>query len=193
MIASPYLVSVNRLSGEKCPADLTLLLTKGEDLLFDLGVEVNGEASWQPWADKGYLTENDLRNPDIAANVQAIDDVFQCIDFVARLEDELYIGYWRGPQRRSIQDSPLVSYDSEGQFALCGARFVEALVSTIFDQDLREKFCASCSEIGVALSFESLDDIVIPAVDPTPEKYHSELYSKYKQAKPSNETDSREQ
>ena len=174
------LVALNRFGGANCPDDLHILLTDGIELLKDLNVEVSGDPSWKPWADKSYLTESDLANPDIAANVRAIDDTFRHIDFFARTDDETFIGYWRGPQREPIRSSPLVSYDSEGQFALCGSRFVEALFSVIFDDEALARFRASCSELGIVLSFDSLDDIISPALKPDPMEYHLARYYAYK-------------
>lgn len=50
-----------------------------------------------PWSDKSYLTEADLRNPDIVGNVRAIDEVCEMVSFVAETDGGELIGYWRGP------------------------------------------------------------------------------------------------
>lgn len=182
MKALPELVSLNRLGGAPCPDDLRILLTDGIELLQALGVEVNGDASRKPWADKSYLTESDLADPDIAANVRAIDDTFEHINFVARMEDEIYIGYWRGPQQAPLEVCPLVSYDSEGQFHLCGGRFVEAFFFVSFDDVGLEDFRSGCRELGIELPFESIDDIATPVIDPDPKTFHLARYYEYKGA-----------
>jgi hypothetical protein len=64
---------------------------RGIELLRDLGVEVSGDVSWKPWADKSYLTESDLADPDIAANVRAIADTFEHINFFARTDDGILV------------------------------------------------------------------------------------------------------
>lgn len=171
-------VTLNRLNGATCPEDLRILLTDGIDLLNSLGVKVSGDVIWEPWADKSYLTAEDLADPDIAANVRAIDDTFAHINFVAQTDDDVCIGYWRGPNRTPIESSPLVSYDTEGQFRLCGGRFVEALFFEIGDDDFRE----ACRKIGIDLPFKSLDDIVIPATDPDPRTFHLGRYHAHKGA-----------
>ena len=173
-------VTANRLGGAPCPDDLRILLSDGFELLDSLGLEVSGDAVWRPWADKSYLTKSDLADPNIAANVQAIDDTFEHIDFVARTEEDICIGYWRGPQKVPLQSSPLVSYDTEGQFRLCGGRFVESLFFVLDDDEALEQFRRACSQFGIALSFESIDDIVIPFVEPTPDAFHLARYHAYK-------------
>lgn len=175
-------VTVNRLGGAPCPDDLRILLTDGIGLLHDLGVEISGDVSWQPWADKSYLTASDYANPEIAANVRAIDDTFEHINFVARTDDGICIGYWRGPGRAPLADCPLVSYDTEGQFHLCGGRFVESLFFTLCDNEALEAFRDACREFGIDLSFDSLDDIVIPSVGPTPDAFHLARYNAHKRA-----------
>ena len=173
-------VTANRLGGEPCPDDLRVLLSEGIGLLNSLGLDVSGDAAWQPWADKSYLTESDLADPDIAANVKAIDDTFAHINFVARTEEDICIGYWRGPQRVPLQGSPLVSYDTEGQFRLCGSRFVEAPFFVLYDDEALEQLRWSCRQLGIALPFESIDDIVIPSVDPAPDAFHLARYHAHK-------------
>lgn len=173
-------VTVNRLGGEPCPEDLRVLLTEGNDLLHDLNIEVSGDAIWQPWADKSYLTASDLADPDIAANVRAIDDTFEHINFIARTEDDAYIGYWRGPHRAPLANSPLVSYDTEGQFRLCGGTFAESLFVVIPDDEALEQFREGCLQLGIALSFESRDDMSIPSPDPTPDAFHLARYNAHK-------------
>ncbi|CAN5915233.1 hypothetical protein BH11VER1_BH11VER1_17860 [soil metagenome] len=175
-------VTANRLGGDSCPDDLRILLTDGIDLLHGLDIELSGDLSWQPWADKSYLTASDLADPDIAANVRAIDDTFKHINFVARTEDDICIGYWRGPHQAPLAISPLVSYDTEGQFRLCGGRFAESLFFLLSDDEALEQFRDSCLDLGIVLSFESLDDIAIPSLDPTPEAFHLARYNAHKVA-----------
>lgn len=175
-------VTANRLRGDACPDDLRILLTEGIGLLQDLNVEVSGDPSWKPWADKSYLTESDLADPDISANVRAIDDTFEHIDFFARTEDDTCIGYWRSARKLPLGDSPLVSYDTEGQFRLCGSRFVEALFFVIYDDEALERFREACREFGIILSFDTLDDIPMSVVEPSLGAFHLARYNAHKRA-----------
>ena len=182
MKSLPELVSLYRLRGAACPDDLRILLIDGIELLRNFYIEVDGDETWKPWTDKSYLTPTDLADPDIAANVRAIDDTFEHIDFVARTEEDIYIGYWRGPERVPIERSPLVSYDTEGQFRLCGSRFVESLFFVINDEEALDTFREDCRRLGIILGFESIDDITIPVVDPDPKSFHLARYYAYKVA-----------
>ena len=175
-------VSKYRLAGEPCPRDLEILITGCGALLQELGIEINGDESWAPWADKSYLSESDFRDPDIVANVKAIDDTFRFIRFVARADDSECIGYWCGPEGRPVAESPLVYYDTEGQFRLCGGRFVEAIFFISYDEESLSRLRMICASLGVQLDFKTIDDIVIPATNVTPDKFHLERYAAHKGA-----------
>ena len=114
---------------------MNILLDNLAEFVRRTGVELNWKKDWAPWSDTSYLSADDLANPDIAANVKAIAEVCDLIAFVGSDEDGNYFGYWRGPKRESITASPIVRFDSEGQFNLCaGSTFAEAiLVSQTFD------------------------------------------------------------
>lgn len=175
-------VSEYRLGGQPCPKDLDVLISHCRPLLDDLGIEISGDPAWAPWADKSYLTEADYRNPDIAANVKAIDDTFALTRFVARTENGECIGYWGGPEGCQVADGPVVYYDTEGQFRLCGARFIEALFFVLYGDDGLEKLRLAAAGLGVPLEFETIDDITIPQASCSPEAFHLERYHKHKNA-----------
>jgi hypothetical protein len=175
-------VSKYRLRGEPCPKDLEILIRRGASLLEEMGIEIGGDPTWAPWADKSYLTEADYRDPDIAANVKALDDTFAFVRFVARTDQGECIGYWCGPENRAVGDSPVVYYDTEGQFRLCGTRFVEALFFVMYGDDMLNRVRTVCSDLGIPLGFDSIDDIVIPEGIVSPESYHQERYQKHKHA-----------
>jgi hypothetical protein len=182
MTISASQFSKARLGGTPCPPDIALLLANCSDVLSDAGVEISTESAWAPWADKSYLTEADLKNRDIAANVKAIDDTFAHITFLARTDEGECIGVWRGPEGRPIESSPVVSYDTEGQFQLCGGRFVESLFFLIHDEDALATIRTVFAKAGSPLSFASIDDIEIPSVPCTPEAYHLSRYKAYQEA-----------
>lgn len=175
------LVSKHRLGGEPCPKDLEILITHGSDLLEELGIEINGDPSWAPWTDKSYLTAADYQDPDIAANVKAIDETFAMIRFAARTDQGEFIGYWSGPEGRTAAAGPLVYYDTEGQFRLCGARFIEALFFVSYDEELLARLKHTVAGHGVPLAFESIDEIAIPQANCTPDEFHQERYRKLKE------------
>ncbi len=78
-----------------------------------------------------YLNENDYSNLDIMANIDAINDVFELIIFVAEGEDQQIYGYWQ-PDREPISIAPIVKFDNEGQFQLLrGMNLTEAILGDL--------------------------------------------------------------
>lgn len=131
--------------------------------------------------DNSYLTEDDLANPDISANVQAIEDTFRLITWIAQTSDTAY-GYWRGPNNVDLSDAPLVSYDTEGQFHLVGANNItEALAdaATELGEDWDE-IVAACRIAGVTDDLRDIDEWTIPETSPAPMDYHASRYREYR-------------
>jgi hypothetical protein len=172
------LLSRNRLGGEPIPEDLRILLEHRDELLVRTGIELNWDQDWAPWRDTSYLTEEDWANPDIAANVRAIDSVSDLTAFIAAHEDGEYIGYWRGPEGRAISHSPLITLDNEGQFAFAGGgNFAAALLSRAFDEGFAE-LRAWLRSLGISEIPESPSDIEDPKNVSSPRDLHHEIYTK---------------
>ncbi len=130
--------------------------------------------------DTGYLTADDLANPDIAANVRAIGETAALITWVAEDEDEgRAFGYWRGPDGLPLAAAPVVSLDDEGQFQLLrGANLSEAL-SDEYGQWADEGYAglvARCRSQGVTISADDPEELPEPVVAPTPAEYHVARY-----------------
>lgn len=181
-MSTSHQLTVKRLGGEACPRDLQLLADHCEPLLTDRGVRFGVEADWAPWADKSYLTDEDYANPDIAANVKAIDETCALVRFIAELDGGECIGYWVGPQARPIEECSVVYYDTEGQFTLCGGRFVESLFHLIYDDEALAELRLQCSRLGIPLNFETLDDIPIPPSVVAPDVFHNQRYEEHLKA-----------
>jgi len=62
--------------------------------------------------------------------------MFEYIKIVVQTDGGEYIGYWKGPECNNISSDPFVSYDTEGQFELCGSRFVETVFFLVYDEGL---------------------------------------------------------
>ena len=111
---------------------------------------------------------------------KATDDVFKLINFVAVTDESEAIGYWRGPSHTPLNSSPLVYYDTEGQFQLCGTRFVESLFFLNFHykeglERLREAF----SKTKRPLDFDSADDLETPKLECPPNELRDKKYEEY--------------
>jgi hypothetical protein len=173
-------ISKFRLNNEDCPKDLVFLIDNFLSTLSDLEIEFNDKEGWEPWSDKSYLTEKDLADPDISANIKAIDDTFALISFVAGFPDGEYVGYWRGPENLAIENSPLVHYSNDGQFSLCGSDFIESLFFYVYDDETLDEIKRSAIASGIEMDFESIDDIEIKETEITPNEYHEKRYYQYK-------------
>ncbi|WP_229051476.1 hypothetical protein [Aeromicrobium sp. Leaf350] len=135
----------------------------------------------QPAAlDTGYLTAEDLANPDIAANTTAIAETAELITWAAENEDDgVAFGYWRGPQDLPLDRAPVVTLDTEGQFELLrGTSLSEALTDEYgqWSQDDYDALVAQCRAQGVTISADDPDDLVEPEVSPTPSEHHEARY-----------------
>ena len=165
-------ISKNRLNNEKCPNDLVFLIEHCLDLLDEMGIELNGDENWNPWDDKSYLTEEDLKDPEIVSNVKAIDDTFKLISVVAATDESEFIGYWKGVENKPISEAPIVFYSNDGQFSLCGSRFIESLFFNIFDDELLGELKDRANNAGLKLNFVSIDELENPKTEISPEAYH---------------------
>ncbi|MBB5958478.1 hypothetical protein FHS29_005086 [Saccharothrix tamanrassetensis] len=130
--------------------------------------------------DTGYLTAEDLANPDIAANVRAIGETAALITWVAEDEDEgRAFGYWRGPDDLPLAAAPVVSLDNEGQFQLLrGANLSEALSDEYgqWTDDGYPGLVAQCRSRGVTISADDPAELPEPTVSPTPAEHHVARY-----------------
>jgi len=181
--------SDHRLKGEPIPNDLELLLACFDEVRELTGIEVGDAAEWAPWLDVSYLSESQLKDPDISANIEAISGVCEYISFVVATEDAEYIGYWRGPNNRSLSQSPIVRLDNEGQFRTCAGRnIVEALLSELYNGETFLELKQLFESKGLALPYSSYADIPHadePAEEPyiAPAELHDKLYGTFRNRK----------
>lgn len=172
------------LRGQAVPSDLRALLdvavSDGTDPLREaLGFALLVPGRDYPLLTGSYLNDGDRQNPDIMANVAAINDVLALITIVAESEDGDMIGYWHGPERTPIGNAPIVKLDTEGMFGLMQGRTVsEAMLgNTTFDDaehfaDARA-WLASC---GIAIDAKNWRELSTPEASTRPEKLHRALY-----------------
>ncbi len=169
--------STNRLRGEPLPADLKVLLEHHDELLRRTGIELNWTANWAPWLDTSYLSDAERKNPDIAANLLAIEEVCRLSAFVAACEDGEYLGYWRGPADRSVAESPLVALDSEGQFRISAGRtFAEAVLALL---GVPPKLRDWMRSLGIVVPWETENDIAWPDEAHDPGSLHKQSYYRH--------------
>lgn len=165
------------------PEDLTLWRRRqadGHPNPWSEGLRLLGEDEQPAALDTGYLSAEDLANPDIAANVRAIADTAALITWVAEDGDEgQAFGYWRGPVNLPLSEAPVVSLDNEGQFQLlAGATLSEVLCSEYgqWSDDGYPGLAAACRELGVEVGAEDPIDLPEPSVSPRPDGFHEARY-----------------
>ena len=173
------------LKGQTAPQDLQALLEviteDGADPLREaLGFSLLSPGRDYPLLSGSYLNERDRQNPDIMANVAAIDEVMAMITFVAESEDGDMIGYWHGPERTPIDAAPIVKLDTEGQFDLMQGRNVsEAMLGNYtFGDD--ERFAdgrAWLAECGIDMEAADWHRLSTPTAASMPNKLHRTLYN----------------
>jgi hypothetical protein len=178
--------SRNRLDGELVPQDVMALLGHRDELLQRTGVELNWQKSWAPWLDTSYLSAADRKNPDIMANVKAIVEVCGLVAFVGAEEDGNYFGYWRGPKKRPIAESPLVCLDNEGQFRLlAGSTFAEAILKAkTWDEKQFRELRRWLRSIGISIEWKTREDATYPDEPDNPSELHTKAYYRHLGKKP---------
>jgi hypothetical protein len=177
-----------RLGGRPVPVDLRVLLEStwnGDSGPIDeLGLSFLEPGVPNPMLDVGYLNETDWANPDIAANVAAIQEVARYVGPVAITDNGDLLGYWLHPDQPADRPLRTFRYDTEGQCSVFGqCSLAETIVITHLDPD-DESYAAVLDDferLGVPVStrdWAELEDILDddPHFAVTPGELHSVLY-----------------
>lgn len=175
----------------------------------DLGIRLLEDDEAPELLDDSYLTEDDLADPGIRANVRAMGETNALIRWVAEADGERAYGYWNGPaspsgagERAEGRDAGgaesgqvLVSLDSEGQYmmlagrtlteALCaeGAEYADGAFAALV---ARARELAAETDPALADSLvacETIAELRNPAVE-GPGRYRDARYAALRQADP---------
>jgi hypothetical protein len=173
------------LMGQAAPPDLQALLDvaaeagDGADPLRSaLGFSLLNADRDYALLSGSYLNDEDRRNPDIMANVAALNEIVAMITFVATSEDGDMIGYWHGPGRTPIGAAPIVKYDTEGQFDLMQGRTLsEAMLGnyTFGDDERFSDGRAWLKACGIEMEAANWHGLSTPTAATMPEKLHRTL------------------
>lgn len=147
------------------------LLNEMESRFFESGTDIS-------LITHSYLNDEERKNKDIMNNVLAINEVFKHISFVMETVNGDIIGYWHGLENQEIMTSPIVLYDTEGQFSILnGSNLTEALVGNyLFDDDEAFlEFQKRFKDCGINI-VSRWDDLFEPKLKLTPENIHAEKY-----------------
>jgi hypothetical protein len=173
--------SINRLDGESVPDDVRILLPHRDELAGRSGVHLVSDEDWSPWLDTSGLAEAVRSDPDAAADLRARAEVCRLCAFVAVDRAGQYLGYWRGPSRRKIAQSPILVLGHPSQFHLCIAQtFAEAVLERAYGregfQDLRDWF----QSLGIAVGWESPSQLTLPYEKLPPKEMYRQLFDRYR-------------
>lgn len=133
--------------------------------------------------DNSYLTTEELADPDIQSNIIAIDYVRQFATFVAQQAGSGYLfGYWHGLNNRDFDNSPIICYDTEGQFSVYyGGSLVETVcaIYAFDDKDLFKELKKDFKKIGINFSIKKWEDVYDnePKTEDDPAELHLKIYN----------------
>src|SRR5262249_28141309 len=144
-----------------------------------LELELVDDPRWAAPSDASYLTEAERKNPDIAANVEAMNETNKLISWFAE-DGEGYVGLWHGPSRRAPAASPIVRLATEGQYAIVAMTIADYLAISMPEEDFATTRQALV-DAGFEVAFNP-DAIwgAIEAVDDRPNEYRNALYDELK-------------
>ena len=174
--------SRNRLDGEPVPDDLSILLRHRDELAQRTGIRLESAEEWAPWRDTSLLTQNDRQDPDAIASFRAVHEVSRFIAFVAE-QNGRFFGYWRGPTRRTVANSPLVVLDGDGQFHLCiASSFAEAVLEKHYGHEGFEELRAWLQSVGITIGWENPSQLTFPHEKLPPKEMYKDLFHRYRKA-----------
>jgi hypothetical protein len=172
-----------RLAGRPVPDDLAILLAAqwagNNGPLEDLEIEFLAPGHTLELVDHSYLREKDRANPDIMANVAAMDEISRHIGYVAEGLNGAALGYWLHPDEPADRPAPVVRLDTEGQFdILDGTTFAEAVIGCWVhdDDEWFGRLADGFEELGVAMPVRRSADLAPAVVVVDPAKLHHRLF-----------------
>lgn len=143
--------------------------------LENIEFEYTDDPAWTAPSDTSYLTAEDLANPDIASNVDAMNETNEKIAWFGR-DDEGFVGLWRGPQLSPLESAPVVRLDTEGQYRVVARTVADYLLISSDHADF-----PSNRRTLMALGFDAsraIDEIwsSIEEVAREPNEFRDQLY-----------------
>jgi hypothetical protein len=150
-------------------------LTNLPDVLDQFEFEFVDDPNWPEPSDTSYFNDNDRANPDIMANVEAMDATNKLIAWFGR-DQEGFVGLWRQPGGLPLERAPVVRLDSEGQYSLVAATVPDYIAISV-DDDAFSETRASLVAAGfnVAASREEIWDALDGIGDPN--AFRHKLYN----------------
>jgi hypothetical protein len=130
-----------------------------------------------------YLNDQDRKNDDTMANVEATDALFGRIAWLFSNDESILFGYWIGEDKTWAMPAEAVSYDTEGQFDSWGKIPLGDLIAyagSMADEEGYERIIGAAKEVGLSVLHETLDSLYAAADEHALdiEKLHTDEYNK---------------
>jgi hypothetical protein len=178
-----------RLRGRPVPDDLRRLVAiqaerpagarRSQDPLLHTGIAIFEPGQSLPLLDHSYLNDNDRADPDIMANVAAIDTVLPHAAWIGTLGGEDVVGYWLHPDEPVGEPPLVVTFSSEGEFDIQpGESLVEAAIYHYAGyEDDRFAAAADLYEAhGLPIAARRADDLPYRSAAVNPGVLHGQRY-----------------
>jgi hypothetical protein len=168
------------------PKDLQLLFEateSGDDSPFnEIGLSCLLPGQENEINDFSYLSEDDLKDPDILCNIEAIKYVAKMARFVAIDNESNLYGYWLGSAGKPLSTASILKFDNEGQFEILpGATLTEAAAGNYSagDDDVFADLKTQFKQIGIAFSANDCNNFyeLSPIDADEPKTMHQEVYN----------------
>ena len=137
--------------------------------------------------DISYLSEDELKDPDMQSNIEAMREVTALARFVAKDGQSNLYGYWLGQPSRPLHEAPIVMLDNEGQFSLlAGGSLIEGVCGDQSDKKTFEAQRQRFEALGITFQAQNWNDwnrlweCLREATD-HPDALHTALYNLHRQ------------
>lgn len=176
--------SRKRLGGWPVPEDVRLLAQaqwEGRKHPFQeyYGVTIMEPYAQHPLTDISYLSERELADPDIMANVAARAQMAEHFKVVAIDDEDCPFGYWLPPEQRSSPEPPPIYWlDSEGTYWPLGTlTFSEACLyeKTDVEFEMFVDIAAELAQMDIRISLDCLQPLDFP-VEPDLDEVQEQMY-----------------
>ncbi|GAA4473023.1 hypothetical protein GCM10023170_093580 [Phytohabitans houttuyneae] len=129
--------------------------------------------------DHSYLTDNDRADPDIMANIAAIDTVLLHAAWIGTLADGDVVGYWLHPDEPVGEPPLVVTFSTEGEFDIRpGESLVEAVIYHYagYEDDRFASVADLYEAHGLPITARRADDLLYRRAVVNPGVLHSKRY-----------------
>lgn len=106
-----------------------------QEVLEEIDFEFIDDPKWSEPSDTSYLNETDRADPDIMANIDAMNATNKLIAWFGRDQEGGFVGLWRGPGNTPLEGAPVVRLDNEGQYQIMAATVPDYLALADMDED----------------------------------------------------------